>query len=133
MKHHKFKLVIDLQWIVLKEYRNNLDQIRNNGLGNQFLQWVLTNLQTGHCVLVQITQKDDSFLEFPNTDTRLNSFDPADRKWIAVALAHQRDHDEVPPITQAADLKWKGYVAAFSDYGIGIDFICDAEQEATGN
>jgi hypothetical protein len=89
---------------------------------------VLSNLaKAERCTLVQITPEGDSFAEFPNDDSRLTTFDPADRKWIAVALAHKRDQpaEDVPPIAQAADPKWKNFTEAFSEHGVTIDFICD--------
>jgi hypothetical protein len=125
----RYKLVIDLQWIVLKEYSKHLHSDQS-GLGNQFLRWVLTNRATDKCVLVKITEIDiggrQSFTEFPNDNDHLKAFDPADRKWIAAALAYKTEFDSTPPISQAADMKWKQFENALFTYGITIDFICDS-------
>ena len=51
----------------------------------------------------------------------VSRFDPDDRKFIAVALAHS----EKPPILQAVDSAWWNYRDALRQNGITIDFICE--------
>ncbi len=120
----EFKLVVDLQWIILKEYKNNLER-HQGGLGEQFLQWVLTHFKTPDCILVRITPDGATFKEFPNSDPALTKFDVADRKWIAAALVHQQEYELSAPIMQAADNKWRDFQASLTRHGIVIEFICE--------
>ena len=115
------KLVLDNRWIILREYMQNL---RSNGadVGDRFLGWLLVN-KDERCDLVPITPIDGSeneFEEFPD-DPALNDFDPADRKFIAVACAHL----ERPPILQAVDSKWLDFRNAFRRNGVTVEFICE--------
>jgi len=57
----------------------------------------------------------------------LAQFDPADRKWIALAIAHTRLYSDEPspPIVEASDTKWHEYEGAFRDYGVVIDWLCE--------
>ena len=117
----ELKLVLDNDWRILNEYMRNL---RSNGadVGDRFLGWLLAN-KDRQCDYVSITPiggSENDFQEFP-TDPALTSFDPADRKFIAVALAHA----EKPPILQAVDSEWWNYREAFRQNGVTIDFICE--------
>ena len=119
------KLVLDNRWIVLREYMQNL---RSSGadVGDRFLGWVLRNwTNPEQCDLVSITPIDDSenaFEEFPD-DPALDGFDPADRKFIAVARAHP----EKPPILQAVDSQWLDFHEAFRRNGVTVTFICEGD------
>ena len=117
----KVKLVLDNRWIILREYMQNL---RSNGadVGDRFLGWILVN-KDDRCDLVSITPingSENEFEEFPD-DPALDGFDPADRKFIAVACAHS----EKPPILQAVDSKWLNFHDAFRQNGVTIEFICE--------
>lgn len=117
----ELKLVLDNDWRILNEYMRNL---RSNGadVGDRFLGWLLAN-KDRLCDYVSITPiggSENDFQEFP-TDPALRNFDPADRKFIAVALAHA----EKPPILQAVDSEWWNYREALRQSGITIDFICE--------
>lgn len=118
------KLVLDDQRRIIEEYRNKLNPGGFPGVGDAFLKWVEINwANSQQCDLVSITPIDDSendFREFP-TDTALESFDPTDRKFIAVALTHP----EKPPILQAVDSAWWHYRDALQQNGVTVDFICE--------
>lgn len=119
--HGEVKLVLDNRWIILREYMQNL---RSNGadVGDRFLGWLLVN-KDERCDLVPITPVDGSeneFEEFPD-DPALDSFDPDDRKFIAVACAHP----EKPPILQAVDSQWLDFHNAFRRNGVTVAFICE--------
>ncbi len=119
----EMKLVLDNRWIILREYMQNL---RSNGadVGDRFLGWILVN-KDDRCDLISITPVDGSenaFEEFPD-DPALDGFDPADRKFIAVACAHL----ERPPILQAVDSKWLNFYDAFRQNGVTVEFICEED------
>ncbi|MYA55617.1 hypothetical protein F4X88_04905 [Candidatus Poribacteria bacterium] len=114
-------LVLDDDWKILGEYMRNLHS-RGSDVDDRFLAWLLTN-KDKQCDFVSITPIDGSendFHEFP-TDPALQNFDPADRKFIAVALTHS----EKPPILQAVDSEWWNYRDALHRNGVTIDFICE--------
>lgn len=118
------KLVLDDMWAILGEYIRNLRSSGEPGAGDRFLLWLLRNKDT-QCDLVSITPvngSDNAFEEFPD-DPALNNFDPADRKFIAVACAHSAR----PPILQAVDSKWLDFDDAFRENGITVKFICQED------
>ena len=114
------KLVLDNGWIILREYMQNL---RSNGadVGDRFLGWILVN-KDDRCDLVPITPvngSENEFEGFPD-DTALDEFDPDDRKFIAVAVAHP----ESPPILQAVDSQWWDFRDVLREKGVTVEFIC---------
>ena len=127
------KLVLDNRWKILSEYAQNL-RASGADIGDRFLGWVLRNwTNPERCDLVSITPIDgfdNVFEELPD-DPALEGFDPADRKFIAVACAHS----ERPPILQAVDSKWLDFDDAFRENGITVEFICqdDIQRLHEGN
>ena len=117
-------LVLDDQWRIIQEYQSNLRAAGQPGVGDAFLKWVLTNHRNSRrCERVSITPTNEegtSFEEFP-ADPELKGFDSSDRKFVAVALAHQ----EHPPILQAVDSKWWGFRVALEHNGVAVKFICE--------
>jgi hypothetical protein len=125
-------LVIDDKFRILREYKNKLSPSGQPGVGDAFLKWALTNhANPERCSRVVITPKpEDSrdFEEFPS-DEALSSFDPADRKFIAVNCAHP----EHPPILQATDSKWWGLREALTACGVNVSFLCPEHIEELHN
>ena len=127
------KLVLDDGWLIISEYKRNLRSDGQPGVGDAFLKWVLTNwANPGRCELVRITpdaSHSSQFAEFP-TDSRLKSFDPADRKFVAVALGHGGN----PPIWQAVDQKWWDLRTVLGDCNVTVEFLCKTDMmKAEGN
>ena len=117
----KVKLVLDDDWRILNEYLRN---IKRGGaeFGDRFLRELLINIDK-ICDFVSITNVDgleNEFLEFPS-DPALANFDPADRKFIAVAVAHSDN----PPILQAVDSEWLKYRDYLKQNGVTVEFICE--------
>lgn len=121
-------LVLDDRWIILKEYMANLRSSGQPGSGDAFLKWVLTNYRNPNfCELVNITPKDSSetdFEEFP-CDPALENFDPTDKKFVAVAVAHPGR----PPILEAVDVEWWQMRQTLSAAGVSVDFLCKDDLE----
>jgi hypothetical protein len=71
---------------------------------------------------VKITPSDQAanFEEFPD-DPELRDFDPDDRKFVAVALAHQCK----PPILQTVDTGWWLLRDAFRRNEVRVEFLCE--------
>ena len=121
----EMKLVLDMEWIILGEYSDNLHS-RGADVGDRFLAWSLRNrTNPEQCDLVSITpvaNLENEFEEFPK-DPELENFDPDDR--ILIAVAHK--HPQKPPILQAVDSQWLDFRDALSRYGVKVEFICEED------
>ena len=132
LDEHETALVDD-GWRILNEYRRYVNLETRKGIGDLFVKTLLQNLRRrpAICTTVRITPLDGSdtdFAEFPTTET-LSDFDVADRKFIAVAIAYERDHDKKATILQALDRKWEPFRNPFEREGLQIDFLCPPENE----
>lgn len=67
--------------------------------------------------IAQIAEND--FAEFPQSAS-LAGFDPSDRKFVAVALAHPHR----PAIANAVDSDWRNYESVLAEHGIKVEFLC---------
>jgi hypothetical protein len=95
-------------------------------VGDAFVAWVLHHVDdAARCDLV--TLAPDARLgwqSFPD-DPGLAHFDPADRKFVAVAALHP----EHPPILQAADCKWLDWQAALATHRVQVQMLCEPEMQ----
>ncbi len=118
------QLVLDDQWRIIGEYQNNLHSGGQPGVGDAFLKWVLTNRtnqrRCEHVSITPVNKQETTFEEFP-ADPALKDFDPSDRKFVAVALAHPKR----PPIWQAVDSEWWACRGALERNGVTIEFVCE--------
>lgn len=118
-------VVIDDERHILNEYRNNLREQGQPGVGDAFLLWLLRNHYNPYrCCRIHITPSNvpaaaSSFAEFP-PDPALAGFDPSDRKFVAVAVAHP----EHPPILNAVDSDWWDYRQALARHSVQVEFLC---------
>jgi len=117
----KGKLAIDDRFRILLEYQNKTQPTKGRGLGDAFVKWALqNNANPARCDRVPITEHASlGFESFPD-DADLVTFDPPDRKFVAVSAAHP----EKPPILQAADSKWLGWAPALKKHGVHVEFLC---------
>lgn len=117
---------LDVGGEIVREYRRNLHAGGQGGPGNAFFKWVLTNEWTPQRVTrVQITSRNgdpEDFEELPVPSGGV-SYDPSDRKFLAVAAAHA----EHPPILQSFDSKWWGWQASLKEVRVTIHFLCPEE------
>jgi len=114
-------LVIDSQWLIIKEYMNKNSQSGQPNAGDKFLKWVLLNhTNPNRCEKVSITQiVENDFAEFPRSQS-LEKFDPSDRKFVAVALTHHAK----PAIANAVDSDWRNYETTLAEHGVSLNFLC---------
>jgi len=114
-------VVLDDAYRILKEYLLKTSPNQPKGVGDVFLKWLQQNLANNTCVeTVAITENlPDEFDEFPDAGLQ-QMFDPPDRKFVAVANAH----DEKPPILQAADCKWLDWWQVLANNEIEVKFLC---------
>ncbi len=113
---------IDDGFRVLNEYRRHLSHAGQPGLGDAFFKWLWDNqANVEHCRQVRITSlpgSDTDFAEFPD-DPELATFDPSDRKFVAIALASGLN----PPILNASDTDWNEFHDPLSRY-VTVQFLC---------
>ena len=127
----RVRTVVDDRWRILNEYKRNANIVRQKGIGDGFVKRLLQNWRYPDiCTMIKITPlagNGTDFEEFPNSDDALTSFHKNDRKFIAVALAYQRDAGQVPTILLAIDRGWFQFTNALASHGVYVDFICEED------
>ncbi|RCW76254.1 hypothetical protein [Pseudorhodoferax soli] len=116
--------VIDDGFRILGEYLHKTRVNPPKGVGDVFLKWLLREANNLNRVQqVTLTElRADCFAEFP--DSALEPlFDAPDRKFAAVAHAHQ----DRPPVWQAADSKWLDWWRPLAGHGVRVEFLCAAD------
>jgi hypothetical protein len=109
------RLVLDDGWEILKEYMRYMSSSGQPGPGDAFVKWALNNLANpDRCECVPLDMG-----VFP-IDPDLAAFDPADRKFVALALAS----DSRPAIANAVDSDWWHFREALQRAGVEVIFLC---------
>jgi len=109
------RLVLDDGWEILNEYLRYMSSSGQPGPGDAFVKWALNNLANpARCERVPL-----DLGVFPN-DPDLAAFDPADRKFVALALAS----DSRPPVANAVDSDWWHFREALRHAGVEVIFLC---------
>ena len=116
----------------IQEYRNNLDE-KGRGHGDRF--WLELKRRFYNpksypetVITVRITplaRNGTDFEEFPNDDAALKDFHKKDKKFVAVALAYQRDYEQEAPILKAEDIGWEKFKTALAVHGVHVHSICE--------
>ena len=116
-----FRILIDDQNYILREYGNRLSLAGQPGIGDAFYKWLYDNQgYPENCRRVNITSHPDRvFKEFPD-DEDLRSFDLEDRKFVAVAL----NSGTGPSILNASDRDWSDHREALERHSLNIVFLC---------
>lgn len=115
-------VVVDNGWLILNEYKANVNERGQPGAGDAWLKWLLTNhANPQRCHKVALTPVKDGrlFEEFPD-DPDLTHFDVSDRKFVAVSRAH----DERPPVLNAVDSDWQEHQVALARHDVAVQFLC---------
>lgn len=118
------RVAIDDDYRILKEYQNRTTPHVGKRPGDAFVKWLLrNNANPARCDQVKLLSNEErGFQSFPE-DGRLDTFDRADRKFVAVARAHTAQ----PPILQATDSKWVDWAGALSEHGVNVEFLCPTD------
>jgi hypothetical protein len=119
-------VVLDDGHEILREYGQKTKPNTGNKVGDGFLKWLLQNTGNPQCVeQVHIEpHAERGYIQFPD-DEDLHEFDHADRKFVAVSIAHQKH----PPILQGSDSKWIDWESKLSVHGVVIEFLCRTDVE----
>lgn len=117
-------VILDEGFLILKEYKGNVNESGRPGAGDEFLLWLLRNITNAERVAsVHITPTDEKgFEEFPD-DPALAKFDHSDRKFVAVALASKHQ----PEIANATDTDWWHFREPLASNGVKVRFLCPEE------
>ncbi len=118
------RVAIDDEYRILNEYKNRTTPHIGKRPGDAFVKWLLrNNANPARCDRVTLQEHEErGFESFPQDD-RLDAFDPADRKFVAVAHAHA----DQPLILQATDSKWIDWAPALRDHGVNVEFLCPGD------
>lgn len=125
-------LVLDDQDLIFEEYRRNLHLSGRPGVGDQFMLWVHNHrFNPERCTRVPITPTDADAIGFDELRARphLTDFDPADKKFLATALAHGGQ----PPILVACDTDYWHAREALEQSGVAVEFLCQADIQSLAN
>ncbi len=124
-------VILDDGWRIFEEYERYVKPNTRKRDGDLFVKRLLQNLGNPDiCKMVHITPlagNGADFAEFPDDDETLVGFHKKDRKFIAVALAHQHDVGETPTILLAIDKGWLPFTASLATHGVNVDFICEED------
>lgn len=119
MNDPEASLVLDAEGRILKEYRGAYSLGENPNMAASFTIWVHQHMPKNAEDFIPLRElKENVFENYPDSD-RLKSFDPPDRKYIALAY----NHNKRPPIVEASDSKWWGIKDDLKNNGIDIFFI----------
>jgi hypothetical protein len=115
------RVVIDDAYRILEEYQNKTTPHVGKRAGDIFVKWLLrNNANDKRCDQVKLEAHDERVFESFPDDIRLATFDPPDRKFVAVAAAHGKK----PPILQATDSKWIDWAPVLQKHGVEVEFLC---------
>lgn len=116
-------VVIDAAGLCLEEYFTYANHSGQPRVGDYFAKW-LRDHQWYHQRVeqVQLTPKNglaNDFEEFPD-DPALRSFDPSDRKFVALAKMSRHK----PTVLNATDTDWWHHRESLARNDIDIAFLC---------
>lgn len=116
----RIRLVLDDRFEIFKEYLSNLSLRGEPGVGDVFLKWVHDHqFNPERCDRVPVAPHPTrGYEQFPD-DESLAGFDPADRKFAAVARISRA------PVLNAVDSDWWDYERVLSRHGIAVKFACE--------
>lgn len=131
-------VVIDKEENVIAEYRQNMYPDPKGTRAGQFLMFLLMNRHRPSRVRSIELEKDANglYLDYPDRhdlwtsdDERCVSFDPDDKKWVALAVRFRKDTGTDAPIVNAADKCWLAFEAQLESAGVKQEILCRHERE----
>lgn len=115
------RVLVDDSDLIMQEYRGRLSASGQPGAGDAFFRWLwLNRWNAARIGRISVTpHATRGFEEFPDAPD-LSSFDPDDRKFVAVALASETS----PDIINATDTDWWTHRNALQQHGVNVRFLC---------
>ena len=116
-KESRIKLILDVDGLIIGEYRNHLKFSGQPGVGDAFFKFLHDHMHLRKKVqLVSITKIDNEqqgYAELPR-----NQLDPSDRKFLAVAVKTRAR------IVNAVDADWHQQIELTKSLGISVLQLC---------
>ena len=116
-------VAVDDKGLIIQEYKNHLNFSGAPGVGDAFLRHVFNSQYLeGQVRQVAVTPSDDDrrgFAELPE-----NSFDPSDRKFLAVAVVANA------VVLNATDSDWSEHHELMDELGVEVEELCPHELRA---
>ena len=110
-------IAIDDQGAIIGEYAKHLNHSGGPGLGDKFFKHVFNyQYQDAHVYRVPVTPSADEGRGFDELPP--NSFDPSDRKFVAVAVAGGA------VVLNATDSDWDEHAALMSSLAVEVHQLC---------
>lgn len=125
------KVLFDDKKRITDESKANLNKKgRGRGHGDQFWLELTRRMWREQEKFIRVHIKSlegngTDFKEFPNDDASLKDFHKKDRKFVAVAIAYQRDSGQEAPILIADDSGWEDFKETLASHGVRVDSICE--------
>jgi hypothetical protein len=118
-------LLLDAGREVLREYQARMNFAGAPGIGDEFFRWAFENQAT--LPLIELHHEDErGYEEFPESQ-ELRAFDPADRKFVALVVAHG---DAV--VVNALDSDYSESSAGLTAAGVRILELCPHQLHDVG-
>jgi hypothetical protein len=114
------RVLLDLAGEIQGEYRRYLDPRGQPGVGDRFYLQILMSAPIRVERIDLPRGADGMYSDFPNHPA-LNNFDPADRKFAALARRTGA------PVANATDSDWLYHCAALVKHGISVVFVCGCD------
>lgn len=111
------RVLLDLDGEIQAEYARRLNPSGQPSVGDRFYLAVLHSAPQRVERIDLPKTPDGSFADYPG-DPGLASFDPSDRKFVALSLRAKA------PVVVATDSDWVESKAALMRNGVGITFLC---------
>jgi len=109
-------IVIDDTGLILNEYKGYLSFSGSPGVGDKFFKHIIDRQGQKEVRRVTVTESSDSgrgFEELP-----YNTFDPSDRKFLAVAVVAGAT------VVNAIDSDWAQHSVLMTKVGVGVEELC---------
>ena len=116
------RVLLDLSGEIQAEYARHLRPAGQPGVGDRFYQAVLHSAPQRVQRIELPKAPDGSYEDYPS-DPALASFDPSDRKFVALSRRG------TAPVVVATDSDWVKHKAALARNGVTIRFLCGRDPE----
>ena len=114
------RVLLDLAGKIQAEYRRHLNPHGQPGVGDRFYQQLLMSAPMRVERLDLPRDAAGGYEDFPK-DIQLHTFDPSDRKFVA--MARRAD----APVANATDTDWLHHRDALNASGVMVQFICGCD------